>query len=70
MRDYAWLYATFIRVTSAEQLLSVLHEPAHERVRVNRAVRPADVEATGSSVSHRHGTPAAGDPGAGRGRAG
>ena len=45
VRDYAWLYATFIRVTSAEQLLSVLHEPATSGVRVNRAVRPADVEA-------------------------
>jgi hypothetical protein len=44
-RDYEWLYATFVRLTSGEQLLGVLHEPAVGGVRVNRAVRPADAEA-------------------------
>jgi len=45
LRDYEWLHATFVRLTSAEQLLRVLQEPAAGGLRVNRAVRPADAEA-------------------------
>jgi subtilisin family serine protease len=45
VRDYARLYATFVQLTSAEQLLSVLQEPAVGGLRVNRGVRPADSEA-------------------------